>query len=42
MKRLWWRLMGRFYLKRARRAERLARVFQTKSEKFFRKIKGAR
>ncbi len=36
-----WRILGRFYFKRARRAEWHARAFQKKSEKFFRMVKGS-
>lgn len=36
-----YRILGRFYFKRAGRSLRLHRAFQKKSEKFFSRIKGA-
>lgn len=38
--RIMWRLAGRFYAARARRAAWRAAEFAARSEKFFRRIKG--
>ena len=38
--KVFWRIAGRFYQKRSQRSLRLHRVFKTKSEKFFQRVKG--
>lgn len=38
--KIWWRVCGRFYALRHRRALAAASVFKARSEKFFQHIKG--
>ncbi|SIT22644.1 hypothetical protein SAMN05421774_11234 [Gemmobacter megaterium] len=41
MQRVFWRILARFYRRRAMRAARAHHVFLLRSEKFFRRLKGA-
>lgn len=38
--KVWWRICGRFYAVRAKRAEARAKEFRRTAEKFFHQIKG--